>query len=734
MKPLSLLFLPLFPLCALAVQPPTILPTPRSASFDGGEMSCGGFDLRDEAGVQSYAREFAAKFPPGDCPLRMVRDDSLGGQAYRLKAAADGVEVAARDDAGFVYALATLWQMTHRAPDGSLVVATGSVEDAPQFSVRGVNWNLFVEARGWSQDAGDGLEKLRRRFVSGLDTLAFFKLNAVLVDGFGWNPERFPGYAKLMRELGDEARRRGISLGFGGYSAGYGAQWLDTDGPAFTNLTDGTGAPYECYGFAGRQQAKMGTCLSNAWLTGGKLANFGAFVRAVRPGFLYLHGADLSRERDVRRAWTNRCAACRARWPNDEPAAADGMAGAFAELYDAFASEVPEDCALHVISPNYSSYRESDEEWAFHVRYFSQVFSCMRNRRTRLMLREQYIGGDGSPRFLSLRRAVGPSARLSTIVFGAGDAYLNTLPVTGEPALSGCFVGVDEVIAASGNAFQEPRQVLWAEYLWNPLGSAYDAGWRGKSRGELMTMHTNLLYGVELPRSIFAPGGLLEEACARLYGRNTGRLVAEALTPATVKGERGEAVVAPMFPLCNERMPGSPFSRFRKNRRDIRWRDGLGEAGLRDIREERRQELLALAATRRAAEVFRRAAAEGGSGMPFAPEMRAAALRRLADVCADCAMLGELTARWLELMDLAYGCMAGTGDKAECLRLLDALDRDVVAAEGRFLLLARRTLDASGGNANDGLRTARYLKVEAGNIRRTLTDGTYLPHPSERWW
>ncbi len=608
------------------------------------------------------------------------------------------------------------------------------MEDAPQFSVRGVNWNLFVEARGWSQDAGDGLEKLRRRFVSGLDTLAFFKLNVVLVDGFGWNPERFPGYAKLMRELGDEARRRGISLGFGGYSAGYGAQWLDTDGPAFTNLTDGTGAPYECYGLAGRQQSKMGTCLSNAWLTGGKLANFGAFVRAVRPGFLYLHGADLSRERDVRRAWTNRCATCRARWPNDEPAAADGMAGAFAELYDAFASEVPEDCALHVISPNYSSYRESDEEWAFHVRYFSQVFSCMRNRRTRLMLREQYIGGDGYPRFLSLRRAVGPSARLSTIVFGAGDAYLNTLPATGEPALSGCFVGVDEVIAASGNAFQEPRQVLWAEYLWNPLGSAYDAGWRGKSRGELLSMHTNLLHGVELPRSIFAPGGLLEAACARLYGREAGGRVAEALTPKTLPGEGGEVVVAPIFPLCSERLPGSPFSRFRKNYRRIFWRGDLEEKDLRAVRGELWQATLAVAETEQARQAFLMAAGECRSGMPLSPEMRGEALRRLAAACSDGIALGLLTRSWLEMIDAVHRCVAEGSGKVECLRSLDALGRDVDAACARFEEMRRRTLDASGANANDGLRTARYLKVEVANMRQTLTDGTYPPHPSERWW
>ena len=718
----------------------TIVPTPVAVRFTGEEVEIDGF--RPTGTVPASLAERIGRLPKGTCPLEFVLASGRGSQAYAICAQKDKVTVEAGDEVGAIYACSTLRQMI-RPADGRWSLALGTVEDRPAFAVRGVNWNLFVEARGWSQDEGLGEADFRRRFVAGLDTLADFKLNAAIVDGTGWNPERFPGYGRLMRSLSAEARKRGIKLGYVGYSEGYGAQWFDSDGPKFTNRRGyPDGKVYSCFGLNDSPQGEMGTCLSNDELMRLKCENLRAFVKAVEPGFLYVHGADLNIRDEMLEAWSNRCEACRRRWPNDDTTAADGAAGALAHLYDSLKDAVdsvknPEtgydaarDCTFMAVAPNYTRVDEPDDEWRYHVDYFRTLSATLRHHDIVLLLREQYAGEDGKARFPQLRDAVGTNAKLAVLEFCAGDGFLNCTPATGEMALTRYFKGLDCVLVGGGNAFMEPRQVLWSEYMWNPSGSAY--AWES-GIGDLndsVALYSRLSLGKVAPEPIFnEEDGLLRIACRKLYGERAGDLAVGAFSLQHMGIPGYEDAVSLIMPLASERLPGTRFSRFRFRRgpRVLRWREDLDEVDMITFRREIATERASVAKTRAAAATFRRAAQSCTD--------RRESLLRMADCCETGAALGDLVVTWLDLVVREFAYVRGLGGTyAELDRDLVRFEREAARWLAHFDALGKKTLDASGANAHDGWMTAEYLQKEAVNLRETLTTGKYLKHEIRSWW
>ena len=720
----------------------TVIPTPATASFTGEEVETDGFDPKGD--LPPYALEAGRAIFSGKTPLSFRYDRSLGPQAYRIAARRDGVDIAAGDEPGAIYAVETLRQLAKALPDGRLSLALGEVHDKPAFAVRGINWNMFVEARGWSMDDGRGVEDFRRRFVAGLDTMAFLKLNAVMVDGLGWNPERFPGYGALMRSLSLEARRRGIRLGYVGYSEGYGAMWLDSDGPKFSNTRDGR--KYPCFGLTGSPQRECGTCLSDVGLMEAKKANIRAFVEATEPGFLYVHGADISHRPKMEEAWSNRCEACRARWPSDDTCARDGAAGAFAYLYDELKDAVssvrnPEtgydaarDLLFMAVAPNYSEYCEDDDEWRYHVDYFRSLSAALRNRDIALMFREQYAGDDGEWRLRGMKKAVGGDVRLAVIEFCAGDGFNNYLPATGEMALTKFFDGCDIVVAAGGNAFTEPRQALWAEYEWNPFGSAYSWERAPSSLRESCRMYQDLSNGLLLPDPVFRDdAGLLSVVCGKLYGEEAGRIVRGFMQPEHVGIPGCNDLVSIIMPLASEHLPGTIFSRFRFLRgefhrpgREVRWRGDLDSLDMWEVRSELTCARMSLDRTRAAAAGFRRAA--------DACTERRDSLLRMAAACDMGVELGDLTVLWLELLQRMYAYCRGDGRLSEVSGDLRRLESGASRQVLRFEAARRKMIDTSEGWARDGWLSAKYLLLEAENMRATLEKGEYPPHPAPPWW
>ena len=273
--------------------PHALIPTPRELRFPGGTAKryaggstcrivlCGSTDPQAEfaAGflrarlekmaevrwqvVRAVAKEDISGTRPIDILLcadgsavlsslvgpELARLEDLAvQQGYAIRSAANlPVVLYACSSVGLLYAVATLLQLV-RADDGNLLLDNVEVKDWPEFEYRGNNWLLANELYGWSYDRGDGLKAYEQRIVRKLDLCVLYKINLVGFDGFGWNPERFPGYGALMRRLARAARLRGIKLEFGGYGSGYGMQGA-YDGKIFRNRTRYPDGPvYTCCG------------------------------------------------------------------------------------------------------------------------------------------------------------------------------------------------------------------------------------------------------------------------------------------------------------------------------------------------------------------------------------------------------------------------------------------------------------------------------------------------------
>ena len=681
-----------------------VLPTPRDVAERGTILETSGFAVRGE--LPEYARASVASLSAEDgTPLVVRRAAALADQEYVLEVSPSNVTAEASSDAGFIYAVMTLRELAVRR-GGRVSVPCCRIADRPAFALRGINWNLFVECRGWSQDLCDGEEAFVRRSVAGFDRMARFKLNAVLLDGVGWNPERFPGYGRLMRRLSGEARKRGIRIGFAGYNAGYGAQYFPWDGPKFTNLTE-RGESFACFGAARSPAAGVsGTCLSDERLVAAKAANLRAFVEEVDPGFLYIHGFDADRRAECERQWKSRCARCRARWPNDDTLAADGMAGAFADFYDRLHEAADNGrCIFNFVSPNYTCWSEGDAEWRYHRDYFKALTNCLRSKSLRVMLREQYFGSDGKPRFAELRRAVGPDARLSAIVFSGCDGFYNSHLFTADVALARCWKGIDEVIVASGNAYQEPRQVAIAEYLWNPEGSPYQVD-VPTDPAEFPSFYGKIVSGEIRPERVFGPNGLLRAACVKLYGPESGPEVAAVEDPACY----------PILPMTSKWMPGFYFAELRGGYGNLCWSSNI-VARAADIVRYRTALTAARDATLRAEGAFRKA----GVAMN-------------ADACRRTRTFAEASLDWTRAMELALEARRDETRRPAALQAVARLERTGRSLQADCEALRRKALDPSGADVDAAVESAKFLVYEAESMRQTLERGTWRDHPRRPWW
>ena len=669
---------------------PQILPAPRELAWDDGELRAAGLVFVNAENVPAYALESLKPLAAEKGkPLLFSRDASLGDQCYRLTVTPSKLVAAASSDAGFIYAAATLLQLAARDGQGWRIPCC-RIDDGPAFGLRAVNWLLFVESRCWSQDAGDGVEGVYRRSVATLDRMARYKVNGAYVDGFGWNPERFPGYGKLMRRIARAARERGVKIGFGGYYAGYGAQYFDWDGPKFLNL-GADGKPFACIGRSrGLPYAAMGTCVTDERLVAAKAANLRAFAQSVHPGFLYIHGMDLARPADLAKYWKDRCPACRAKWPNDALDAADGAAGAYANLYDRLFEgatgwadagtgyDPAKDCTFCFVSPNYGIFDLDDSEWSRICGYYRVLARCLRNKSIRFTVREQFMREDGADtRYAELRRAVGADAKFLGCIFTGCDGYYSSNLYSNDVENVRLYAGATDLFYATGNAFQVPRQVAVGAAMWNPAA---------------------------------VPS--LEAVCESLVGAEDGPVLAEA--------HRGY----PVLPLTSKRLPGYYFS--------DAWYDSEGAFGLGwlsnnvsrvDVWQQYRALLVAsLADTARAEVAFGRVARKDEQ------------FRRNAETCREAQRIGRLALEWTDASLLAIEALGNPAKKPEALAKCAALASAAKELEADYAARLERMTDPNGGDVRAGLDHAQFLVYEAESICLTLEKGVWREHPHRPWW
>jgi Glycosyl hydrolase family 20, domain 2 len=512
------------------------------------------------------------------------------GQSYVLTYPDEkSVWVIGASPQGIVWGAASLLQL---ADNGGVTAAY--IRDYPDFEFRAASdWLLNIEINGWALDRGQGFDAFARTVETKLDRAARYKINMVFMDGFGFSlSRRPPEYGDLMRRLNRYARARGIHLSFGGYGASYGMAYEPVvmyqngsgfKGTVFENRRSyPNGEIYRCMGFPksrkGYDPATLGSCRSNEALNHLKAEELADFVRQVEPGALYIHHEDFGGFDGTQDAWLHRCEDCRRKWPNDSLIAPDGGAGGLAHGYSALIRGVntvrnPEsgydasrDCQIILVSPVYAPSGPTSEDWSNALELWRNigkqlppapnVQACFREV---LPLRN---GGERwTERFASVMASAG--LNLNTFLFFAGgaDRFVTDYPLTGTPVMNALFIGARGIYNASGDFYQEPMELINAEYSWNVRSTGFSRVPATYQEGtQLLGRYA---YKKNEPPEVFGSGELYERVCKMLYGAKAGPIMASyyRLSAELPEGPvKGESLDRPMtwLPLTWDRAYAAP--------------------------------------------------------------------------------------------------------------------------------------------------------------------------------
>jgi len=494
--------------------------------------------------------------------LQVFKNEIGLDQGYIIKSIpGEPVILCAASEQGCIHAVSSLLQL-FRAEDDRIILDSQVIADYPDFKYRGNCWLIMAECGIWSYDRGDGIEGYCKRIIEKLDMCVRYKVNTILFDGIGWAVDRFPGYTDLMCEINRAARLRGIHLMYVGYGSGYGAAGRGLyKGKVFQNRKSyPDGEEYPCLGGVGMtDDAKLlgrfsGTCLTNTELMRLKCEELKQFVEQVQPGAMYIHNLD--NDRVSKDMWLLRCTECRKHWPSDDLDTADGMAGAYADFYDQLAGciksvkkpgyDADRDCVLYMVSPGYTMPNHSDEDWQTALSYWPSVSRFMKHKHNvSFMFREQFHNHDtNNLRCKQMREALdseGQGHEFGIIYFYGADGFHNDQLLLPTPSSYYIFKGADAVIAASGHAYQEPMQLLNAEYLWNSESSAfYNLENRPMNYASFFQLYLDMMEAGLRPEELYGSEGFLGVACRKLYGEIAGPVMAKVFA---LHGEHNEPPV-----------------------------------------------------------------------------------------------------------------------------------------------------------------------------------------------
>jgi len=486
-------------------------------------------------------------------------------QGYVLKRSAEGpIVIAAMQEKGCVYGIMTLLQLLGKE------VGELCIRDWPDFAGRTIKWLIWAELGIWSYDYGDGIEAYQKRIERKYDTLLRYKLTGVNNRNYGFATNPFPGYDELMVKLRESGLDRGFGVSCAGYSMGYGMLGYDGtyQGSGYLNRKSyPDGEIYECIGtydpyrfiddktvdrsvrLTEVRAREYGTCLSNDALTEEKLKELCKVVKMVHPSAISFHNMDSHEVHPE--IWLARCDQCRRKWPNDDLFAEDGFAGAFAYYIDKLIDGIhgvrdgdwdARNVVVAMASPGYC-YAEitEDEDFDVAVRFWTSVQKYMKNKgKFSSGFREQYFYHNKPVRRAeTLAKYVDTGEfRCSMGFFTGGDGFYDDKLISTTSALMFIGKGVNSTSIQSGNAFQEPQQLINAEYMWNAEHSGfYNLDPKPANQEEYLKTFDDFLHSRVEPEEICGEGGMIDVICDKLYGTKIGSKMAALYK---LRGKNGE--------------------------------------------------------------------------------------------------------------------------------------------------------------------------------------------------
>ena len=475
------------------------------------------------------------------------------GQSYVIRAPdATSMWIVGSSEQGVLLGAMSLLQLITRNPQG-VTLGAAYIRDYPDFEFRAASdWLLNVEGNRWALDRGQGVEAYARLCEQKLDRALRYKINFVMFDGFGWGlKERFPEYPALMRRLNRYARARGMHLEFGGYGASYGMAYqtgpLYEEGAYLGKVFENRdrypdGQIYRCMGFPrgrkGVDPATLGSCRSNEELNRLKAEELRQYVEAVQPGALYIHHEDFGGYNGAQKVWLERCERCRKRWPNDSLAAADGGAAALANGYSSLVRAVnsvrdpaggydaSRDTQIILVSPVYIPDRPEPQSWSNVLGVWRNIGEQLpRAQNMQVCFREtfplRYGGENWNETFNTEMRRAGLNLGIFLFYAGGADNYITDYPFAGTAAMNILFRGARSMYNFNGDFYQEPIELVNAEYTWNMRSTGFYRDPR--TFEEATEMRRRYMLNDE-PKELLE---LFRAACDMLYGPKAGPVMAE---------------------------------------------------------------------------------------------------------------------------------------------------------------------------------------------------------------
>jgi len=548
-------------------------------------------------GAAIYLWSYAADpNPPVSLNLldrQLLSDPNHWGQSYVIRVSdPNSIWAVGSSDQGVLFAAMTVVQLVRQTSSGVEIPGV-YVRDYPDFEFRAAaDWLLNAEGNRWSMERGQGVESYRMLCKQKLDQALRYKVNMVLMDGFGWSlQQRFAGYADLMRDLNIYARARGIHLLFGGYGASYGITYQTGPlyeegaylGEVFKNRESYPNGPtYQCMGFTrgkkGVDPSILGSCRSNEELNRLKAEELRKFVEAVEPGALYIHHEDFGNFRETETMWQKRCARCRKRWPNDSLEASNGGAGGLSHGYAALVRAInsvrnpateydaARDCQIILISPVYEPDSPQPDDWAKTMELWRNIGKQLppaHNMQAgfREVFPQKYGDERWTDEFNLTMRTAGLDLGQFLFFAGGADDWASDYPFTGVPAMNALFRGARTIYNGTGDFYREPMEIVSAEYSWNFRSTGFFTD--PPRNAEAISIWRNYIFNGSQPEAILGGGKLYDRACKLLYGSEAGPIMAayyreSAELPDIAITDSDRALGAGYLPMSWNRMYALP--------------------------------------------------------------------------------------------------------------------------------------------------------------------------------
>ena len=481
------------------------------------------------------------------------------GQGYVLDAGATEARIVGSSPQGTLFGAMTLLQMIECAGE-DLAVQGALIRDYPDFREREVG-SAYVSTPKALDAARDAVDFALRHKVNVLATAV---------------PRRnYVANAESVRRINAYARERGIRGALYVFMGGL-TPPDDPGAPLLNRRSYPDGELYRCMGQqrSPKDRDTLRWCASNDAMHERMARNIAEYIRRMEPGHTELHAIDNDRWALGKQIWQRRCDQCRKRWPSDDLASMEGLAGAQAYYWNRIIEAIQSvrnadsgydarrDLTMRIVFPIYCNVAEDDATFEKEMAFYRAISRGLKHKDNVLFCtRELGRNKDGRKRF----EMMGTMLRENGVQYmgwiwagnrehpGWPQAHRHYFWFSPLPVMLKAFEGADHLLVAGNYTLM--AQLIGAEYAWNTKSS----GWLDPAtNGEYLRNFRALGKSRVTPPAIYGPGGFVERACRNMVGEQAGAHMMKGwLTRRTLGGR----TVTPMFNFAARKKTIGPWEK-----------------------------------------------------------------------------------------------------------------------------------------------------------------------------